>query len=85
MLANFFCKLATLAVKETLLVVRVALLFTSAANMSFYVVTALVRDLKYPSSSAVDSCGIPPYCVVYLLNALCAPKWSFPPWAVFLT
>ena len=46
MYSNCFCKLATVAVKEALLVVRVALLFTSAAKMSFSVVAAFSSELK---------------------------------------
>ena len=57
MVANFFCKSAILAVREVLLVVRVALLFASAAKISFSIVAALARDLKYLSSSVTDSCG----------------------------
>ena len=85
MFANCFCKLATVAVREALLVVRVALLFASAAKMYFSVVAALAKDLKYLSSSETDSCGNSPSCAVSLLKAPCAPKWSCPPWAVFLT
>ena len=85
MFANCFCKLATVAVKEALLVVRVALLFTSAAKMSFSILAALDRGLKYLPSSATDSCGNYPSCAVSLSKASCAPKWSCPPWAVFLT
>ena len=46
MFANCFCKLATVAVKEELLVVRVALLFTSAAKMYFSVLAAFASELK---------------------------------------
>ena len=85
MFVNCFCKLDTVAVMEELLVARVELLFTSAAKMSFYVVDALARDLMYPSNSATDSCGISPSGTGTLSKAPCAPKWSCPPWAVFLT
>ena len=85
MFANCLCKLATVAVREAFLVVRVALLFTSAAKMSLSVVAALAKELKYPSNFATDSCGIHPYGLGTLSKALCAPKWSCPSWAVFLT
>ena len=49
--ANCFCKLATVAVNEALLVVRVALLLSRAAKISFSVVAALANELKYQSSS----------------------------------
>ena len=63
---NCLCKSAIVAVRDALLVVRVALLFTSAAKMSFSVVAALAREMKYPSSSAFDSCGIPTSFVLSL-------------------
>ena len=44
--SNCFYKLATVAVKEALLVVRVALLLTRAAKISFYVVAAFSNELK---------------------------------------
>ena len=46
MFANFVYKLATVAVKKALLVVRVALLLTSAANISFSVVAAFASELN---------------------------------------
>ena len=85
MFANCFCKLATVAVREALLVVRVALLFASAAKMYFSVVAVFARELKYPSNYATDSCSISPSGPETLSKALYAPKWSCPPWAVFLT
>ena len=55
--ANCFCQLGTVGVNVALLVVKVALIITSAAKISFSVVSALVNELKYPSSSSTDSCG----------------------------
>ena len=52
MFSNCFCKSAIVAVRGALLVVRVALLFTSADKMYFSVVAVLARELKYPSNSA---------------------------------
>ena len=46
MFSNCFCKLATVAIKEALLVVRVALLLTSSAKMYFSVVAAFDSELK---------------------------------------
>ena len=46
MFANCFCKLATVAVKKVLLVVRVALLLTSPAKISFSVMEAFASELK---------------------------------------
>ena len=44
--ANCFCKLATVEANVALLVVRVVLLFTSAAKISFSVVSALANEWK---------------------------------------
>ena len=44
--ASCFCKFATVAVNVALLEVRVELLFTSAAKISFSVVAALANELK---------------------------------------
>ena len=73
MVSNCLCKSAIVDVREEFLVVRFTLLFTSTAKMSFSVVAVLARELKYPSSSAVESCGTPPSCAVSLSKAPCAP------------
>ena len=44
--ASCFCKFATVAVNVALLEVRVELLFTSAAKISFSVVAALANEWK---------------------------------------
>ena len=44
--ARCFCKFFTVAVNVALLKVRVALLFTSAAKISFSVVAALANEWK---------------------------------------
>ena len=46
MFANCFCKFATVSVNEALLVVKVALLLTSAAKMSFSVVAEFASEIK---------------------------------------
>ena len=44
--ASCFCKFATVAVYVALLEVRVALIFISAAKISFSVVASLANELK---------------------------------------
>ena len=44
--ANYLCKSEIVAVRDALLVMRVALLFTSISKIYFSVVAELARELK---------------------------------------